>query len=162
LDSLRPVQPTRRLRIVVILAVMVVWIVVAVGFGGNAVTYVNAMLVIMLYFLMPWTAVNLIDYFCLRRGRYSIPDLFRPDGLYGSWGVRGLVAYAAGFGVSVPFFVVPNVYTGPVAGRLGGVDIGWLVSALAASAAYLLASLRFNAAEEHVIPIASRSLTEPS
>ena len=161
-DSLRPVRPTRRLRIVVILAVMVVWIVVAVGFGGNAVTYVNAMLVIMLYFLMPWTAVNLIDYFCLRRGRYSIPDLFRPDGLYGSWGVRGLVAYAVGFGASVPFFVVPNVYTGPMAARLGGVDIGWLVSALAASAAYLLASLRFNAAEEHITPTASRGLTEPS
>ncbi len=159
-DSLRPVQPTRRLRVTVILGVMVVWIAVAVGFGGNAVTYVNAMLVIMLYFLMPWTAVNLIDYFCLRRGRYSIPDLFRPDGLYGSWGVRGLVAYAVGFVVSVPFFVVPNVYTGPIAARLGGIDLGWLVSATAASGAYLLVSWRFNAAEERVTPITS--LTEPS
>jgi purine-cytosine permease-like protein len=150
-DSLRPVKPTRALRVVVILGVMVVWIAIAVGFGGNAVTYVNVMLVMMLYFLMPWTAVNLIDYFCLRRGRYSIPDLFLPNGLYGSWGIRGLTAYAVGFVVSVPFFVVPNVYTGPLAARLGGVDIGWLISALAASATYLLVSLRFNAADEHVV-----------
>ncbi len=150
-DSLRPVKPTRALRVGVILGVMVVWIAIAVGFGGNAVTYVNVMLVMMLYFLMPWTAVNLIDYFCLRRGRYSIPDLFLPHGLYGSWGIRGLTAYAVGFVVSVPFFVVPNVYTGPLAARLGGVDIGWLVSALAASATYLLVSLRFNAADEHVV-----------
>jgi purine-cytosine permease-like protein len=108
------------------------------------------MLVMMLYFLMPWTAVNLIDYFFLRRGRYSIPALFQPDGLYGSWGKRGLTAYAVGFLVSVPFFVVPNVYTGPLAARLGGVDIGWLVSALAASATYLRVSLHFNPADEHV------------
>ncbi len=139
-DSLRPVRPTRRLRVIVIVSAMVVWVAVAVGFGGNAVTYVNGMLVMMLYFLMPWTAVNLIDYFFLRRGQYSIPDLFDPKGIYGSWGVRGLTAYAVGFIVSVPFFVIPNVYTGPIAARLAGVDLGWLVSALAASATYLALS----------------------
>jgi NCS1 family nucleobase:cation symporter-1 len=73
----------------------------------------------------------------LRRGRYSIPDLFEPHGIYGSWNARGLLAYAVGFGLSIPFFVVPDVYTGPVARRLGGVDIGWLVSAVAASLTYL-------------------------
>ena len=140
LDSLRPVRPTRRLRVIVIVCAMVVWVAVAVGFGGNAVTYVNGMLVMMLYFLMPWTAVNLIDYFFLRRGQYSIPDLFDPKGIYGSWGMRGLTAYAVGFLVSVPFFVIPNVYTGPIAARLAGVDLGWLVSALAASATYLALS----------------------
>ena len=144
-DSLRRVRPTRRLRINVIVGVMVVWIAVAVGFGGNAVTYVNTMLVLMLYFLMPWSAVNLIDYFYLRKGRYSIPDLFEPNGIYGAWNARGLLAYAVGFTVSIPFFVVPNVYTGPLARLMGGVDIGWLVSALAASLTYLAA--RFPAAE---------------
>jgi purine-cytosine permease-like protein len=138
-DSLHRLRPTRALRIYVIAAVMVLWILVAVGFGGNAVTYVNTMLVLMLYFLMPWSAVNLIDYFYVRQGRYSIPDLFEPHGLYGSWNARGLLAYAVGFLVSIPFFVVPDVYTGPVARVLGGVDIGWLISALAASGTYLLA-----------------------
>jgi NCS1 family nucleobase:cation symporter-1 len=160
-DSVGPVKPTRTLRVVVILALMVAWIATAVGFGGNAVTYVNGMLVMMLYFLMPWTAVNLIDYFFLRRGRYSIPDLFEPNGLYGAWGGRGLIAYAVGFVASVPFFVIPNVYTGPLAARLGGVDIGWLVSALAASVTYLLVSLRFNPADERMASVASaRSLGE--
>jgi NCS1 family nucleobase:cation symporter-1 len=156
-DSLRPVQPTRVLRIYVILGVMVLWITVAVGFGGNAVTYVNTMLVLMLYFLMPWSAVNLIDYFYLRKGRYSIPDLFAPDGIYGAWNARGLLAYAVGFGVSIPFFVVPNVYTGPLARRLGGVDVGWLISALAATATYLVA--RFPAAaREPAAPLSARQI----
>jgi nucleobase:cation symporter-1, NCS1 family len=147
-DSLRPIHPTRALRVMVLLALMAVWIAIALSFGGNAVTYVNGMLVLMLYFLMPWTAVNLIDYFCLRRGRYSIVDLFRPRGLYGSWGARGLTAYAVGFAASVPFFVVPNVHTGALAERLGGVDIGWLVSAAVAATTYLLVSRRFNAGDE--------------
>jgi NCS1 family nucleobase:cation symporter-1 len=138
-DSLQPLAPTRALRIRVILGVMVVWVAVAVGFGGDAVAYVYTMLVVMLYFLMPWSAVNLIDYFYLRKGRYSIPELFEPHGIYGAWNPRGLLAYAVGFGVSIPFFVLPNVYTAPLAQRLGGVDIGWLVSALAASVTYLVA-----------------------
>jgi len=150
-DSLRRVRPTRSLRIKVIVGVMVLWIAVAVGFGGNAVTYVNTMLVLMLYFLMPWSAVNLIDYFYLRKGRYSIPDLFEPHGIYGAWNARGLLAYAVGFTVSIPFFVVPNVYTGPAARLMGGVDIGWLISAVAASATYLV--VRF--------PAAQASLTVP-
>jgi NCS1 family nucleobase:cation symporter-1 len=148
-DSLRRVRPTRSLRINVIAGVMVLWITVAVGFGGKAVTYVNTMLVLMLYFLIPWSTVNLIDYFYLRKGRYSIPDLFEPNGIYGSWNARGLLAYAVGFTVSIPFFVVPNVYTGPLARLMGGVDIGWLISALASSATYLVA--RFPAAQSRLI-----------
>lgn len=147
-DSLRPVQPTPAWRILVILMSAIAWIAIAIAFGNGAVALVNAMLVIMLYFLMPWTAVNLIDYFFLRRGRYSIPDLCTPDGIYGAWGARGLTAYAVGFAASIPFFVVPDVYTGPMAQRLGGIDVGWIVSLAAASAAYLFLSRHFNAADE--------------
>jgi NCS1 family nucleobase:cation symporter-1 len=148
MDSIRPLQPTRRLRVVVISAVTVLWIAAALSFGTHVVTYVNGMLVIMLYFLMPWTAVNLIDYFLLRKGRYSILDLFRPNGIYGAWSARGLIAYSMGFAASVPFFVVPNVYTGPLADRLGGIDVGWLVSVSVGALTYLLLSWRFDARSE--------------
>jgi len=147
-DSIRQLEPSQALRIAFIAAITLAWLALALSFGGDAITYVNAMLVMMLYFLMPWTAVNLIDYFWLRRGRYSIGDLFTPHGLYGAWGGRGLFAYAIGFLASVPFFVVPNVYTGPVAASIGGVDIGWLVSLAAASLAYLVVSWKFDPAAE--------------
>jgi NCS1 family nucleobase:cation symporter-1 len=147
-DSLHPVQPTQTMRVAFIGGITVAWIAAAMAFGGDAITYVNAMLVMMLYFLMPWTAVNLIDFFWLRRGRYSIPDLFTPHGIYGAWGGRGLFAYGVGLAASIPFFVVPNVYTGPLAVRLGGVDVGWLVGLVAASIAYLAVSATFDAAAE--------------
>jgi purine-cytosine permease-like protein len=162
LDSLRPFSPTRAWRVVVILAATVAWLLVATGFGDDAVTMVNAMLVIMLYFLMPWTAVNLIDYFLLRRGRYSIPDLCTPQGIYGAWGGRGLKAYAIGFAASIPFFVVPNFYTGPVAERLGGIDIGWIVSLAVSSLAYLVLSRHFDAAgEAAAISASDAALRQP-
>lgn len=150
IDSVQPLRPSRGLRIAVILAITVLWVAVALFSGTRVVTYVNCMLVVMLYFLMPWTAVNLADYFLLRKGRYSIMDLFRPAGVYGEWSVRGLGAYATGFIVSVPFFVVPDVYTGPLAARLGGVDFGWLISAGAAAATYLWLSRGFDARREAV------------
>jgi purine-cytosine permease-like protein len=148
LDSIRPVPPAQTLRIGLIAAITLLWSVVALSLSGEAVTYVNAMLVMMLYCLMPWTAVNLIDYFWLRRGRYSITDLFVPNGLYGAWGGRGLLAYAIGFMASIPFFVVPNVYTGPIAARLGAVDLGWLVSLAVTALTYLAVSWKFDRATE--------------
>src|SRR5664279_3489445 len=45
----------------------------------------------------------------------AITQLFMPNGIYGAWGARGLIAYALGFIASMPFFVVPDMYTGPAA-----------------------------------------------
>jgi purine-cytosine permease-like protein len=140
MDCFRSVTPTRRLRAVVVIALSLGWVALAFILGGDAIGYVDDLLVIMLYFLTPWTAVNLIDYFILRRGRYVIGDLFTPHGRYGAWGGRGLFAYAVGFAASAPFFVIPGLYTGPAAARIGGGDIGWLVGLAASSAAFLLAT----------------------
>lgn len=37
----------------------------------------------MSYFLIPWTAINLVDYYALRKGIYQIADIFEPSGIYG-------------------------------------------------------------------------------
>jgi purine-cytosine permease-like protein len=147
-DCIAPQRPGKRARILVIIAITLPALWIALSFGGHAVTWLNALLVIVLYFLIPWTAVNLIDYFFIRRGRYAVLDLFTPRGVYGAWGARGLIAYAVGFLASLPFFVVPGVFTGPLAARLGGVDLGWLVGLFASGGAYLLASLKFDPESE--------------
>ena len=66
-------------------------------------------LTLMLYLLVPWTALNLVDFFFVRRGHYAITDIFRPDGVYGAWGWRGLTAYALGFAAEIPFMVLPPI-----------------------------------------------------
>lgn len=141
-DCLWRVRPTRTLRVTVLIGWTLFWVALAASLNGGAIGYVNAGMVIMLYALIPWTAVNLVDFFILRRGNYVIADLFTPHGVYGAWSLRGLAAYAVGFAASIPFFVVPDLYTGPLAARLGGVDVGWLVGLVAAAAVYLLTGRR--------------------
>jgi purine-cytosine permease-like protein len=135
-DSMRSINPTRRLRVLTLIGFTLVWAGLAASLTGNAIGYVNAAMVVCLYALVPWTAVNLIDYFIVRRGQYSIIDLFSPNGRYGAWGVRGLVSYATGFLTSIPFFVVPSIFVGPIAHRLGDVDIGWLIGLVISAGIY--------------------------
>jgi purine-cytosine permease-like protein len=127
IDALRPIRPSRASRVVTIAAVICLSAAAAIGFGGDVIATLNNYFVIMLYLLVPWTAVNLTDYFFVRKGLYSIKDLFKVDGCYGAWSRPGLVAYFVGFVASLPFCVMPGLFTGPAAKALGGVDIGWLI-----------------------------------
>ncbi|WP_169304052.1 cytosine permease [Arthrobacter sp. CAU 1506] len=83
--------------------------------------------IILLYVLIPWSAVNLVDYFILRKGHYVVDDMFRRDGgRYGRWDSIGLVSYLVGILVQLPFMVT-SMYTGPFAEPLGFVDMAWVV-----------------------------------
>jgi NCS1 family nucleobase:cation symporter-1 len=149
MNSLFEAPPTPQLRIMAIMAVAAGWIAVTFAITENAIALLFATLTIMLYLLVPWTSVNLADYFFVRRGRYAITQLFMPHGIYGAWGTRGLIAYALGFIASMPFFVVPDMYTGPAARALGGVDVGWLVGLGVAGGAYLLLSRSLDISQEN-------------
>lgn len=137
-DCLRRVTPTRKLRVTVLVVWTAVWAALALTLDGNAIGYVSAAMLILLYALVPWTAVNLADFFIVRKGEYRIPDLFTPQGIYGAWNARGLIAYGLGVVASIPFFAVPGIYTGPFAEMLGGVDLAWLVGLIVTGVAYLL------------------------
>lgn len=140
IDSLRRITFTRRLRVVTILALTVVWSAAGLWLTGSDLTVaINNALLLMLYTLVPWTAINLVDFFIVRHGRYAITDLFTPMGIYGSWAWRGLVAYLAGLAAEVPF-VVLSFWTGPVAESLAGVDIAFVVGLLVAGSLYLALS----------------------
>lgn len=138
-DCFRRIKPTRKLRVTVLLAWTAVWAILAATLNGNAIGYVSAAMLILLYALVPWTAVNLVDFFIVRKGDYRVRDLFTPNGIYGAWNARGLFAYGTGFVASIPFFAVSGIYTGPIAQALGGVDLAWLIGLLVTGAAYVLA-----------------------
>ena len=148
LNSLFDVPPSAWLRIVAILAVAVGWTTAAFAITENAIALLFATLTIMLYLLVPWTSINLADYFFVRRGRYAITQLFTPRGIYGAWGTRGLTAYALGFITTLPFFVLPDIYMGPAARALGGVDVGWLVGLGVSGGTYLLLCRSLDVAAE--------------
>lgn len=142
LDSLRPFRPTSRTRVLVIVALAVVWLVLGLALSDAAAALNNSLL-IMLYLLAPWTAINLTDYFFVRRGHYAITDLFTPDGIYGSWAWRGIVALGVGIVVEIPFVVLngDDAYVGFLAANvLHDVDISWIVGMLVGGGLYLIFS----------------------
>jgi nucleobase:cation symporter-1, NCS1 family len=146
LDSVRPVTPTRRLRVVTISVLGVAWFVMSLLLT-NATTALNTTLLIMLYLLVPWTAVNLTDYFFVRRGHYAIADLFTPDGIYGAWAWRGLTAFLVGIAAEIPFVVLP-FFVGPAAAAMGDVDIAFIVGLVVSGAVYVLLTRSLDVSHE--------------
>src|SRR5215213_9910886 len=140
IDAFRKVTPTRMIRIVTIIALTLLWVAISLSISAGAVDVLFTTLIMMLYLLAPWTAVNLVDYFFVRRGRYAITELFVVDGLYDTWGWRGISAFLLGFVASVPFWVLPGIWTGPVGNALQGVDVAWLVGLVVSGASYFLLS----------------------
>ena len=83
----------------------------------------------------PWSAINLIDYYCFTRSRYDVPALSDPDGRYGRWNVTGIVIYLIGILVQIPFLDTA-FYTGPLVAPLGGVDISWILGLVVPATLY--------------------------
>lgn len=160
-DSVKPITPTRNMRIVVIAVLAVVWAGAARLFGGDAISALFNSLVVMLYLLVPWTAINLVDYFFVRRGRYAILDLMTPTGIYGAWGRRGLIAYVVGLISMMPFIVIPGWVTAPGATALGGADVSAVIGLAVSSGVYLLLTRSLDhAAEEPAIQASERTIAE--
>ncbi|MFF3343066.1 purine-cytosine permease family protein [Streptomyces flavidovirens] len=157
-DSVRPLRPGRRARVLTISGLAVVWCAVGLSVSADFSTALGNALLLMLYLLIPWTAVNLVDYFFVRRGHYAITHLFRPDGIYGTWAWRGLVAYGVGLALMVPFMVV-GPFTGPVAEALGGVDVAFVVGLAVSGVLYYVLTRRLDlTTEEPAVAASEREL----
>ncbi|MGJ6123882.1 cytosine permease [Mycolicibacterium sp. Y3] len=160
LDSVRSVRPTRKLRVITIVVLAVAWLAMSLLLS-NATAALNTTLLIMLYLLVPWTAVNLTDFFFVRRGHYVIADLFTPAGVYGAWSWRGLVAFAAGIAAEIPFVVLP-FYTGPVAAAMGDVDIAFIVGLAVSGLVYIALTRSLNLSHELALIAEDPSLADPA
>jgi NCS1 family nucleobase:cation symporter-1 len=168
IDSFKTIRTSRTWRALTVVALAVVWYAIGESIstsGSNtAVSAVLNSLTLMLYLLVPWTALNLVDFFFVRRGHYAITDIFRPDGVYGSWGWRGLTAYFVGFAAEIPFMVLPPIaglsYTGWIPNHVtNGVDYSWLVGLLIAGLVYLVLSRSLDlTAEQAAITASDREL----
>lgn len=98
----------------------------------------------MSYFLIPWTAINLVDYYALRKGVYQIADIFEPSVIYGRVNGIAIGVFLATIVLEVPFMNT-SLYAGPLATQLQGVDLAWAVGLLFPALAYYVLMNRRNA-----------------
>lgn len=111
---------------------------IAVLGQGDFMTMFESFLTLLLYVLIPWSAINLADYFIVHKGEYHIDDMFASDGgRYGKWNGVGLWSYGLGLLAQVPFMITP-LFTGPMAEPLQYIDIAWLVGFVVTAIVYLV------------------------
>lgn len=139
MDSLKPSRPTVLKRLLTLLVSAVIATALALAsssqhFGEEF----GEFLAVLLYLFTPWTAINLVDFYLIRKGHYSVREIFNARGMYGRWNWRGLWAYGIGFVAMIPFFSTEH-YKGPVAKALGGADIAMLIGLPVAALVYIAA-----------------------
>jgi len=93
-------------RVIPYLCVMAAGVATAYLGYQSFVTNLTNFLDVLLVIFIPWSAVNLADYFVIRRGAYDVASFFTADGAYGRFAWRGLLAYA--IGLAAEFEAAPS------------------------------------------------------
>ncbi len=133
-DHVRPRQ-----RAVYVSLISAISLGIALAASSNFLSNFTNFLLFLLYFMTPWSAINLVDYYWVRRERYDIGQLFIRDGVYGRFRKSAFAAYVIGVLIQIPF-MNSSVYVGPVANLMGGAEVAWLIGLVVAGGIYYLTS----------------------
>jgi nucleobase:cation symporter-1, NCS1 family len=129
-------SPGPRARIIVALILFAFALTGAVLSKDAFIANYEDFILLLLYVLVPWTAINLVDYYLLRHGQYDVESFFLQDGgIYGRVNGAAVACYALGILVQLPF-VACALYTGPIAKAMGGIDLSWIAGLAITSPVY--------------------------
>jgi NCS1 family nucleobase:cation symporter-1 len=130
-----------------------VGLVIAVVFGGDQFqTNFLLFLHVLSYYITPWVAVLIVDYYVVQRSGRNTPafeNFYTPSGVFGGFNVAGLAALIGGVIVSIPF-MANDFYTGPIGHSLAGADLSYFVSGVVAAVVYLV--MRRRSAPHGMVP----------
>lgn len=128
--------PTEKSRTVLSMVVLIFCCIVAIYSSANFVGHFVDLVLALLIVLVPWTAINLIDFYAIHKGQYDINSIFQVNGgIYGRYNPYALLTYIIGIMVQIPFMNTP-LYAGPIASHINGADLSWLVGLVITSPLY--------------------------
>jgi len=105
--------------------------------GTNRISFYEAWLFFVEYWIAPWAAIVLISFFVFRRrGAEPSPESARP------WRMSALAAYAAAVLIAVPFMDQAPRFVGPISSALNGLDLSDVVSFLTAAVLFFVLASR--------------------
>jgi NCS1 family nucleobase:cation symporter-1 len=130
-----------RARVVTTTVVAIIGTVIAIWASPRFLADLANFALFSLYALIPWTAINLTDFYLVHHGRYDVREFFKVDGRWGRVNWRTIVIFLATVAVEIPFMNSPW-FEGPVAKLMDGADLSWIIGFFFAAAAYYL-SVRF-------------------
>ncbi|MBS1093974.1 purine-cytosine permease family protein [Gluconobacter wancherniae] len=110
----------------------------AIAMSGQFDTAYTGFLELLMAIMVPWSAINLVDYYILRHGSYDLISFFLADGgKFGRFNNRAMISYVFGVLVQIPF-LSNELYVGPVAKALGGADLSWIFGLTLTGIVYIL------------------------
>jgi len=134
--------PGARTRALVATVFVAITLWLALVYASSFLTSFLNFMLFLLYLLVPWTLINLIDFYLIQHGEYDVPAMFDPDGgPYGRFNWGTIAIYAIGFAVEVPF-INTTFYEGPAAKALNGTDYSWLIAMIVVSPLYYWYAMR--------------------
>jgi NCS1 family nucleobase:cation symporter-1 len=121
-------------RSLVIVLFIALSVVLAVFASHDFLSNFKNFVLLLLVAFVPWSAVNLIDYYLISCEKVDIPALYLPDGRYGTQ-LAGARELRVGILSQVPF-INQAMYTGFAVKLLGNTDISWIVGLLVTTFVY--------------------------
>ena len=150
ITSFRIVGTSVHIRVLMLVPTFVIGLAVALTASVDFSTNVGIFLSFLLLGFVPWGAINLIDYYWIRRGEYDVAAFFEPRGIYyrdpSTWtnyGINGkaMIAYFVGIAAALPF--VNNAgFRGAAAPLVGDADLSWIPGLIVTGVVYLALSAR--------------------
>ena len=84
------------------------------------------LLLFLLVFFVPWSAICLTDYYLISKGALDIPALSDPHQRYGFWNLYAITLYIVGVLIQLPFIENP-LFHGSLTWIFAGNDVSWII-----------------------------------
>ncbi len=127
----------RGARVGLITGLSAVAVIIGIIGSSSFLTNYTNFLSFLFYLIMPWSAVNLVDFYLIRHGDYQPSWFFDAKGPYRGVAWSALLAYLIGIACEVPFMST-TIFEGPVARMWNGADISWIVGLVVAGTLYFV------------------------
>jgi nucleobase:cation symporter-1, NCS1 family len=132
------VRLSRVARVVGVLLISAIALVLALLGWQSFVNSFSNFLDVLLFVFVPWSLINLVDFYLVQHEHYDVAAFFKPRGVYGGFRWVAVIPYLIAVGSEL-LFVDQTDLKGPLVNALGGADISWIVGGLVAAVGYLIA-----------------------
>jgi NCS1 family nucleobase:cation symporter-1 len=114
-------------------AVAATAIAIATQYDFNA--YFADILIAQVYFLVPWSSINLADFYLVKKGKYVVEDMYNVNGIYGKYNISTMVIFLIGVASTIPFMDMSFYHS--YFAKVIGADMSWIPALIVPAALYV-------------------------
>ncbi|PID02673.1 MULTISPECIES: cytosine permease [unclassified Sporosarcina] len=128
-------RTSARLRILTSIVIGIIIAFAATAGAGNFMSNFQIYLGFVLFFIIPWSVINLTDFYVLKR-RFHHEEFMKKDGQFGRLNNKTMGIYLLTIVCQVPF-INTEIYQGSLSKAMNGLDIAWIVGIIVAFTFYI-------------------------